>query len=154
MVFVLRKQVNVLSVSNLSKSYGLLAVLKKITFSLNRGERAALVGHNGCGKTTLLNIIAGEESPDAGSVSFTPADLRVGYLHQGIVFAPDETAGGYLNRFSVNLEESLFELEAASVSLARSPEDPACIATYTAALQPISPRTGTGRRPQNHPDRF
>lgn len=135
MVFVLRKQVNVLSVSNLSKSYGLLAVLKKVTFSLNRGERAALVGHNGCGKSTLLNIIAGEESPDAGNVSFTPADLRVGYLHQGIVFAPDESVGGYLNRFAANLEESLVALEAASVSLARSPEDPACIADYTAALQ-------------------
>ena len=59
-------------VHHLTKSYGLNSVLKKITFSLNLGERAALVGPNGCGKSTLMNIIAGVDSPDSGHVAFTP----------------------------------------------------------------------------------
>jgi ATP-binding cassette subfamily F protein 3 len=133
----LRKQVNVLSVQNLSKSYGLNTVLKNINFSLNRGERAALVGPNGCGKSTLLSIIAGEESADNGHVAFTPADLRVGYLHQGILFDPGETVGGYLNRFAANLEESLRELEETCAVLAASPDDKALIARYEDALRVI-----------------
>lgn len=127
-----------LSVQNLSKSYGLKAVLKKITFSLNRGERAALVGPNGCGKSTLLNIIAGEEAADGGQVALTPADLRIGYLHQGILFDPGETVGGYLNRFAADLEACLGELEAVSANLAQAPEDPQLIARYEHALQAIN----------------
>ena len=129
---------DVLSVQNLSKSYGLNAVLKKTSFSLNRGDRAALVGPNGCGKSTLLNIIAGEEAPDVGHVAFTPADLRVGYLHQGILFDPGETVGGYLNRSAPNLEESLLALEETSAKLAQSPEDQAFVARYEDALRAVS----------------
>lgn len=127
-----------LSVQNLTKSFGVNAVLKKITFSLNRGERAALVGPNGCGKSTLLNIIAGDEAPDAGQVALTPADLRVGYLHQGIRFDPDETVGGYLNRFAANLEESLGALEEACVQLAQAPQDQGLIAAYEESIRALN----------------
>ncbi len=123
-----------LSVLNLSKSYGLNTVLKKITFSINRGEKAALVGPNGCGKSTLFNIIAGEETADSGQVSFTPADLRIGYLHQGIIFDPAETVGDYLNRFASNLEETQKTLEAASKALAEAPGDPLKISDYERCL--------------------
>jgi ATP-binding cassette, subfamily F, member 3 len=128
----------VLSLQNLSKSYGLNAVFKKINFSLNRGERAALVGPNGCGKSTLLNIIAGVEAPDAGKVSFTPADMRVGYLHQGIIFDEDETVGHYLNRSAANLEESLGALEETCTQLAYNPEDPALIAAYEESIKALN----------------
>jgi ATP-binding cassette, subfamily F, member 3 len=130
--------VNVLSVQNLSKSYGLNAVLKKISFSLNRGERAALLGPNGCGKSTLLSIIAGEESPDAGQVAFTPADTRVGYLHQGILFDPGETVGGYLNRFAANLDDALGSLEDVCAALETAPEDPQLITAYERTLGAVS----------------
>ena len=88
-----------LVVHNLSKSYGLNTVFKNISFSLIQGERAALVGPNGCGKSTLLSIIAGEEQADSGHAVFTPADIQVGYLHQGITYDKGETLGGYLNQF-------------------------------------------------------
>ena len=127
-----------LSIHNLSKSYGLNAVLKKINFSLNRGERAALVGPNGCGKSTLLNIIAGEETPDTGRVARTPADLRVGYLHQGIQFDEKETVGNYLNRFAANLEESLWALEQACAQLAHNPEEAALIAAYERSIKALN----------------
>jgi ATP-binding cassette subfamily F protein 3 len=128
----------VLFVQNLSKSYGLNTVLKKITFSLNQGERAALVGPNGCGKSTLMDIIAGEVLLDSGQVSFTPADVRVGYLHQGIRFDPDETVGGYLNRFAANLEETLRSLENSCEEMAKSPDDPELMATYEDTLRTLS----------------
>ena len=127
-----------LSVQNLSKSYGLKPVLKKITFSLDRGERAALVGPNGCGKSTLLNIIAKEETADAGQVAFIPADLRLGYLRQGIHFNPDETVGMYLNRFTANLNASLQALEEISADLVKVPQDPLLIARYEGALQALN----------------
>jgi ATP-binding cassette, subfamily F, member 3 len=130
--------VNVLFVQDLSKSYGMNAVFKNLTFSLNRGERAALVGPNGCGKSTLLSIIAGEETPDRGQVAFTPADMRVGYLHQGILFDPGETVGGYLNRFAANLEEALGELEEVCVALEGAPDDPQLIVAYEGTLGVLS----------------
>lgn len=123
------------TVQNLSKSYGLNPVLKNISLSLNRGERAALVGPNGCGKSTLLDIIAGDQAPDSGHVAFMPSDLRIGYLRQGIEFAPGETVGAYLNRFAANLPEALAELEAVCDLLGKRPEDPALISRYDHALK-------------------
>jgi len=128
----------VFTIHHLSKSYGLNAVLRNIQFSLNKGERAALVGPNGCGKSTLMNIIAGSETADAGRVSTLPADLRIGYLRQGIVFDPGETFGGYLNRFASNLPETLSTLETVCQALARRPEDPTLIAQYDQTLKDLA----------------
>jgi ATP-binding cassette, subfamily F, member 3 len=128
--FFLRRQVAVFKCHRLTKSYGLNSVLKKITFSLNQGERAALVGPNGCGKSTLMNIIAGVENPDSGHVAFTPADLRVGYLQQGISFDPGESIGGYLNRTAANLDETLVEIKKVCDALVERPEDPRLIKRY------------------------
>jgi ATP-binding cassette subfamily F protein 3 len=124
----------VLTIHHLSKSYGLNPVLKKISFSLNRGERAALVGPNGCGKSTLLNIIVGDETADSGHVAYTPSDLRIGYLHQEIVFDPDETLGGYINQFASNIKETLSSLEGLCQTLSGSPDDPALINRYERTL--------------------
>ena len=72
-----------LQVSHLSKSYGVTTILDDISFVLNRGERAGLVGVNGAGKTTLLRIIAGIEQPDAGFARLD-AHATLGYLPQGL----------------------------------------------------------------------
>lgn len=125
-------------VHHLTKSYGLNSVFKNITFSLNQGERAALVGPNGCGKSTLLDIIAGVATPDSGHVAFTPADLRVGYLKQGIAFSPDDTIGGYLNRFVSNLDETLDSVKKVCNALAERPEDPLLIKRYDSLLKKLS----------------
>ena len=61
------------------------------TLQLNAGERWALVGPNGAGKTTLLKIIMGQESPDAGTISFA-RDTRVGYLEQETKLDSSKTA--------------------------------------------------------------
>ena len=59
---------HVLRVRNVAKSFGNKVVFSDISFDLERGDRAALIGPNGCGKTTLLEIICGLQQPDAGSV--------------------------------------------------------------------------------------
>jgi ATPase subunit of ABC transporter with duplicated ATPase domains len=70
-----------ISVSNLSKSYGIQTLFRDASFQLNPGECYGLVGANGSGKTTLLNIFSGDEDSTTGSVSI-PKKLRLGVLRQ------------------------------------------------------------------------
>src|SRR6266540_4381629 len=71
-----------LSVSALSKHFGARRVLDGVSFVLEVGDRAGLIGPTGSGKTTLLAIIAGELAPDAGAVE-PRYGARLGYLRQG-----------------------------------------------------------------------
>jgi len=72
---------NFLSVKELSKSYGDQPLFSNISFGLERGDKMALIAKNGTGKSTLLKIIAGKESPDEGEVVIRNG-LKVGYLPQ------------------------------------------------------------------------
>ncbi len=83
---------NYLSIENLSKSYGDRLLFADIAFGVDEGEKIGIVARNGTGKSTLLRILAGEESPDDGRVVYR-RDLRVGYLPQEPVFAPGITVG-------------------------------------------------------------
>lgn len=69
------------SVKELSKSYGANTIFEGISFQLATGERVGLIGHNGCGKTTLMKILMGVENQDSGTVSIRK-DARLGYLEQ------------------------------------------------------------------------
>ncbi|MDR2957018.1 MAG: ATP-binding cassette domain-containing protein, partial [Coriobacteriales bacterium] len=71
----------ILSVNNLSKSFGVRTLFDGVTFRLNERDRIALVGPNGAGKTTLLNIIASHDSPDSGTITLAK-DAAIGYLLQ------------------------------------------------------------------------
>ena len=72
---------SVLSASKLTKSYSVQEVFRDVSLQLSAGDHVALVGPNGAGKTTLLKILAGLESPDAGTVTVARV-RRVGYLPQ------------------------------------------------------------------------
>jgi len=72
----------VLRLDGIAKGYGGRTLFAGVNLLLRRGERVALVGPNGCGKTTLLRLITGEEAPSAGSVTLG-AGVRWGYLAQG-----------------------------------------------------------------------
>jgi ATP-binding cassette subfamily F protein 3 len=74
-----------LTVSNLSKSYGRQTLFEEVSFQVPPGERVGLVGRNGHGKSTLFKIILGEEEQDGGSISFPPG-YRIGHLAQHIHF--------------------------------------------------------------------
>jgi ATP-binding cassette subfamily F protein 3 len=80
-------------VSDLSKTYGSEIVLDSASFVINPGDRVGVVGPNGCGKTTLLRVIVGEEQADQGSVRISPPDLAIGYLAQSLAFKPGARVG-------------------------------------------------------------
>ncbi|MDY5348525.1 MAG: ABC-F family ATP-binding cassette domain-containing protein [Candidatus Ventricola sp.] len=71
----------VLSAQNVAKSFGVNVVLKDVSLTLQQGDRMGLVGVNGCGKSTLMRILAGLESADSGEISMVRG-TRIGYLAQ------------------------------------------------------------------------
>lgn len=80
---------DVLRVRDITKSYNGHRVLQGVTFQVQNGERVAILGENGTGKTTLLRILLGEETADAGTVR-KGAGLRPAYLPQQVHFAHEE----------------------------------------------------------------
>ena len=68
-------------ISKGSKAFGASVIFRNIQFEIRNNEKIAVVGRNGCGKTTLLRIIAGEESLDSGDIHIENG-VRIGYLAQ------------------------------------------------------------------------
>lgn len=93
-----------------AKRYGLLPVLHNITFGMGEGDRTALVGENGVGKSTVLRLAAGVERPDRGEIVRVNRAL-MGYLPQETPALPEETLDSYLHRISgiAEAEERLTE---------------------------------------------
>ena len=79
-----------LDVQNLTKRFGALVLFENISFAVAQGQRVGLIAKNGTGKSTLLSLLAGIDSPDSGSIIFRK-DIKVGILEQSPVFDPDET---------------------------------------------------------------
>jgi ATP-binding cassette subfamily F protein 3 len=111
-----------LTINNLSKSFGIVPLFENVNFTVNPHERVGLVGPNGCGKSTLLRIIAGHERPNSGSVMLSPANLRVGYLAQGLAFVPDDTLGSFMAREEGNLPALTQRLEELALALTNGAE--------------------------------
>ena len=78
---------NYLSAETLSKSYNDRWLFKDITLGIGQGEKVAIVGENGTGKTTLIKILTGQVTPDSGIVS-TREGIKLGYLTQQPNVAP------------------------------------------------------------------
>src|SRR5512143_130166 len=112
-----------LTAHHLSKSFELQTLFENASFSLNPGERTGLVGPNGCGKTTLMRILAGLEPPTSGHVSRDP-NLRIGYLPQG--FEPDQTMSleDIIHQHTGDASSLEQELTSAAEALARQPSNP------------------------------
>lgn len=79
-----------LQVENLTKSYGDRMLFDSITFGVSEGDKIGIIAKNGTGKSTLLRIISGKESPDSGSITFRDG-IKVGFLEQMPEFAEDTT---------------------------------------------------------------
>jgi len=89
----------ILSTEALSKAHGPLVLFENATLSFAEGDKIGLIGRNGAGKSTFLNIVAGLEEADRGMVSRHP-NLRMGFLKQLDDFEPEETVLGFLQRQS------------------------------------------------------
>ena len=84
-----------LSVKNLSKIGREAPLFTDVTFGLNLGEKAALIGRNGTGKSTLLNCIAGTLAPDNGTAIFNK-ESGVSFLPQNPIYNPDDTINKHI----------------------------------------------------------
>src|SRR5580698_7827007 len=80
----------ILNAQNITKRFGATPLFQNITFAVHDGDRLALIGPNGAGKSTLLAILAGEQEPDSGEVSFRKR-VRVSYIRQISDFASGTT---------------------------------------------------------------
>jgi ATP-binding cassette, subfamily F, member 3 len=134
-----------LHVSDLSKAYGDHLLFERVSFVVNAGERVGLVGPNGCGKTTLLRILADEETPDGGSARYDVPHARVGYLPQAIDYRPDDTVRDVLAGASNSDPDVLaarIERLAGEMAAAARAEDAGRLerlqADYTSAVERLS----------------
>jgi len=73
-------------VEGIARRYGDRAVFRDVWFGVDRGEFVALIGHSGCGKTTILNILAGLEAPDAGSIVMDGREVIGPALDRAVIF--------------------------------------------------------------------
>ncbi|MDO5453670.1 MAG: ABC-F family ATP-binding cassette domain-containing protein [Corynebacterium sp.] len=83
---------NLINLENVSKSYGLKTLLDSVSLGVQTGDRIGVVGLNGGGKTTLLEVLTGIEEPDSGRVSHT-SDLRMAVVTQRAELDPELTIG-------------------------------------------------------------
>ena len=115
----------VLALQNVRFSYGDFTVIEDATFQMEEYDRVGLVGHNGCGKTTLLGIITGNLIPDGGVVSIRNGAV-IGYLRQDSGLHDEQTVLGEL-RMANNADQLLEQMK----SLERRLEtDPSLLQEY------------------------
>jgi len=127
-----------LTTHHIHKTYGIKPILQDISFSISHTERIGLIGPNGCGKTTLMRILAGIEQPDSGTVSSTRPNLRIGYLAQGMDLPPETTLQTALSLDSVSRADLEAEITFLASALASTPDDSALQAKYDSVLQQLS----------------
>jgi ATP-binding cassette subfamily F protein 3 len=127
-----------LTAHHIYKTYGVQSILQDISFSISNTERVGLIGPNGCGKTTLMRILAGIEQPDSGTVLWTRPKLRIGYLAQGMEFDEDQTLQATLNLAAVTQSDLEVEIAYLASALAANPDDPQVQTRYDSALHQLS----------------
>lgn len=101
---------NILTVNNISKSYGEKTLFEDISFTINDNDKIGLIGINGTGKSTLLNVIAGYDTSDSGDISI-PKGMTIEYLPQNPEFDSDAT-----------VLEQIFKGDSPSIKLIREYE--------------------------------
>ena len=102
---------NILSINNLSKMGREAPLFKEVTFGLNEGDKAAIIGRNGTGKSTLLNVIAGVLPADDGQITINKLS-GVSYLPQNPEFEEKDT-----------IREHIFKSESPKLKIIREYED-------------------------------
>ncbi len=119
--------------SGVVKHHGAQRILDEVTLTIGPRARIGVVGPNGVGKTTLLRIVAGLESPDTGTVTRAPPGLAAGYLAQERELLSDETLLGFLSR-RAGVAAAEAALEDAATRLSGHPSADA-EGSYSAALE-------------------
>ncbi|WP_327685759.1 TlrC/CarA/OleB/SrmB family ABC-F type ribosomal protection protein [Streptomyces sp. NBC_00467] len=135
-----------LSLRGVSKRYDDRTVLDQVWFSLAPGEKAGVVGDNGAGKSTVLNLLAGREQPDAGEVTVA-APGGTGYLAQSLGLPPEATVQDAVDLALAELRALEAALRHAERALAEAPADADLtdrLAEYARLTEQYEARDGYG----------
>ncbi len=125
----------ILDVNKLAKNFGYGQLFEDISFTLNEGESVAIVGPNGCGKSTILKIIAGFETPDKGTVSIKKG-AKVAYLDQlGSNIKDDRTVYEILKDAFIEINEVEKQLKECELKVNQDCNNEVLLEKYCALLE-------------------
>jgi len=105
-----------LQTNRISKSYGINLILSEISLAIDPADRVGLVGVNGCGKSTLMEIITGRLEPDSGSIAIEKG-IRLGYLPQDMLAERGKTIHQLMESKIPGLTEARSDLESLAARL-------------------------------------
>lgn len=128
-----------LKVTDLKKTYGEKDLFDQISFLIHEKDRIGLIGTNGTGKTSLLNIIAGIDSGDGDRQTvFYPTDYRIGYLSQAAEFSDELTVLQAVFQGNSPLIQTVRVYEEALIELGENGEDPNVQKRYAKAEEQMN----------------
>lgn len=128
-----------LKVTDLKKTYGEKDLFDQISFLIHEKDRIGLIGTNGTGKTSLLNIIAGIDSGDGDRQTvFYPTDYRIGYLSQAAEFSDELTVLQAVFQGNSPLIQTVRAYEEALIELGENGEDPNVQKRYAKAEEQMN----------------
>lgn len=119
-----------LRADNLTSTYGEKTLFDQVSLMINEGDRIGLIGTNGSGKTSLLNVLAGITSADAGEIT-KPNDYTIGYLRQQPVLDSDKTVMEAIFAGNQRIFDTIRQYEEALDSYSQHPDDPQSIDRFT-----------------------
>ena len=113
-----------------SYTFGEGNLFEKINLDINSGDRIGLIGPNGCGKTTLLKIIIGEEKPVSGKILYSKSSIQIGYLKQEITSGHKGTLLNYVLEIYPEIQKIYSDLKKSELNISNEE-----VATQYALLQ-------------------
>lgn len=119
-----------LRAENLTSTYGEKVLFKDVSFLINEGDRIGLIGTNGSGKTSLLNVIAGRTGAEAGTIT-KPGDYSIGYLTQQPQFDPALTIMDAVFAGKQEVFKTIRQYEAALQAYTEKPTDEKVVDRFT-----------------------
>lgn len=114
----------------LTSTYGEKVLFDQVSFTINENDRIGLIGVNGSGKTSLLNVISRETSPEKGSIT-TPNDYSIGYLRQQPNLDPEKTIMDAIFEGNQPVFKVIREYEMVLEQFTQHPDDPKILDKYT-----------------------
>lgn len=124
----------ILSLQNIKKEFHGEVLFENITFSMNENDRVALIGNNGCGKTTLLKMILKQEEVTSGII-VTQAKKRIGYLSQEVIENIENTLEEEILNVFCNLRKKEQELEKIVEEMNAHPQNMELVDRYSKELE-------------------
>jgi len=123
---------SIVTISGLGKGFGAQTVLENLNLRVARGEKIGIVGKNGGGKTTLLKMLVGRETPDRGSIRVARG-VRIGYLSQIAELGEGHTVREEALTALGSVKDAEMELRETELLLAENPDDEDALDAYAAA---------------------